>query len=249
MEDVEKTLEQIGLSAKEAKIYLTLLELGPTAIRKIAERAGINRGTTYELLKKLQKIGLVSFFHQGKNQHFVSEDPKNLARLLLKRKGDVNVAEKKLPGIISSLSSLSRQADSKPVIKFYEGFSGVKTILENVLEAVKRLPKKEYSAYSSTAIRPFLYHSEAFPNFTEERIKAKIFVRTIAIGKGGSVHGHDDRRWLTKKEGAPIYTLIFGKNVAMISVGDRDIPRGLIIEDETIAKTEQLIFDSLWRTL
>ena len=54
MKNIEKTLEQLGLTSKESRVYLTLLELGPTAIRNIAERAGINRGTTYESLKKLQ---------------------------------------------------------------------------------------------------------------------------------------------------------------------------------------------------
>lgn len=250
MEEIEKILEQIGLNSKEAKIYLTLLELGPTAIRKIAEKANINRGTTYESLKKLQKIGLVSYFHQGKKQHFVSEEPSVLNNLLSRKKLELKEAEANLPKALSSLSTFSKQKTEKPVIKFYENYGGIRTILEDVLDSFKKNPKKEYAAYSSSSIRPYLYHKDAFPNFTEERIKRKIFVRTIAIGQGGSLHGQDDRKWLTKKEGSsPIYTLIYDKKIAMISVGENNIPHGLIIEDKGVHETERLIFDSLWKTL
>jgi sugar-specific transcriptional regulator TrmB len=250
MENTEKILEQVGLNSKEAKIYLTLLELGPTAIRKIAEKAKINRGTTYESLKKLQKIGLVSYFHQGKLQHFVAENPKVLNNLLSRKKLEIKEAEENLPNLISSLSSFSRNTENKPVIKFYENYSGIRTILEDVLDSFKNKSKKEYVAYSSSSIRPYLYHKDAFPNFTEERIKRKIFVKTIAIGPGGTLHGKDDRKWLTKQEGSsPIYTLIYDKKIAMISVGENKIPHGLIIEDAGIHETERLIFDSLWKNL
>ena len=249
MKDAEKILEGLGLSQKEASIYLALLESGPTAIRKIAERSGVNRGTTYESLKKLQKMGLVSYFHQGKHQHFVSENPKTLERLLAQKREEIKETEKKLPAMISGLSSLSKKTSSKPVIKFYEDFSGIRVILEDVLDSVKKLPKKEYVAYSSPSISPFLYHKNAFPNFTGERIKMKIFVKTIAIGAGGTVHGKDERKWLAKKNGAPIYTLIYGNKTAMISVGENNIPHGLIIEDKSVSETERLIFDSLWKNL
>lgn len=249
MKNTEVVLEQAGLTSKEAKLYLTLLELGPTAIRKIAEKAEINRGTTYESLKKLQKMGLVSYFHQGNRQHFVSEEPRVLTNLLARKKAEIREAENLLPGIISELSSLSKKAGSRPVVKFYENYAGVRTVLEDVLDSVRKLSKREYAVYSSSSISPFLYHPDAFPNFTEERVKRKIFVRTIASGPGGTIHGHDERKWLSKKQGAPVYKLIYGSKVAMISLGAHNIPHGLIIEDLGVYKTELLIFNSLWNYL
>lgn len=250
MKHIEKILEQAGLSPKEVKLYLTLLELGPTAIRKIADKAGINRGTTYESLKKLQKIGLVSFFHQGKQQHFVAEEPAVLTSMLARKKTELKEAEDRLPSIISELSSLSMKVENLPaVVKFYENYSGVRSILENVLDTVKKLPKKEYAVYSSSSISPALYHPDAFPDFSKERVKRKIFVRTIASGPGGTIHGRDKRKWLTKKQSVPVYKLIYGGKVALISLGAHDIPHGLIIEDNGIYKTELLIFNSLWNYL
>ncbi|MCE9549063.1 TrmB family transcriptional regulator [Candidatus Nomurabacteria bacterium] len=249
MANLQNTLEKLGLFDKEIKIYLTLLSMGPTSIRKIAEKAAINRGTTYELLKKLQQTGLVSYFHQGKRQHFVTENPSVIANILARKKTEIGEAESDLGKIISELSSISKVPDNRPVIKFYENYSGIRTILEDVLSATENLPKKEYAVYSSSTIRSYLYHKDAFPDFTDKRIKRKVHVRTIAIGSGGNVKGEDERKWLTKKEGAPTYTILYAGKVAMISVGLRNIPHGLIIEDEAIYEAQLLIFNSLWKTL
>lgn len=249
MTNFENTLEKLGLSDKEIKIYVALLSTGPTAIRKIAERAEVNRGTTYELLKKLQAVGLVSYFHKGKRQHFVAEDPKVIGNIISRRKNELSEAENNLEKMMTELTSLSQESNNRPVIKFYENYSGIRTILEDVLSATGKLSKKEYAVYSSTAIRPYLYHKDAFPGFTEKRIAKKIYMRAISLGAGGSIQGKDERRWLTKKESAPTYKLIYAGKVAMISVGPKGNPHGLIIEDEAMYKTELLVFNSLWKTL
>ena len=248
MDDIVKILEKLGLSEKESKLYLTLLSMGPTAIRKIAEKAGINRGTTYESLKKLQHIGLVSYFHQGKRQHFVAEDPKVIENILSRKKTEISEVENNLDKIISTLSKASAES-ARPVVKFYENYSGIRTILEDVLDSTGNATKREYAVYSSENIRPFLYDKKSFPDFTKKRIAKKIHVRTIAIGKGGDLKGEDERKWLTKKEGAPTYTLIYAGKVAMISVGPKNIPHGMIIEDEAMHKTELLTFNFIWNAL
>ncbi|MBI2889070.1 MAG: TrmB family transcriptional regulator [Candidatus Liptonbacteria bacterium] len=246
---MQSALLGLGLNPKEAAVYLSLLSLGPTAIRKIAEHAGINRGTTHDALKALQSRGLVSYYHKEKRQHFVAEEPKALVNLLLRRKQDIATTEAAIKEIIPELSSLSRAAGSSPTVKYYRGYAGLRTILEDVLDATEALPAREYAAYSSSTIRPYLYHKDAFPAFTEERIKRKIAMRAIGIGPGGDIHGKDERKWLTKEEGAPTYTLLYAGKVAMISVNQNGAPHGLIIEDPGIYKTQFLIFDALWNSL
>lgn len=247
--DVSKTLEKLGLSEKEAKLYITLLSMGPTAIRKIADKVDINRGTTYEILKRLQHIGLVSYFHQGKRQHFVAEDPSVLTNILERKKTDLGEAEVNLSKIISEFSSVVKISNNRPIIKFYEDYSGLRTILKDVLQSMANASEKEYFAYSSSSIRPYIYHKDAFPDFTKKRIQNKIHVKTISIGSGGEIQGKDERKWLTKKEGAPTYTILYSGKVAMISLGVKNIPHGFIIEDESMYKTQKLIFNFLWETL
>ncbi len=249
MEDLKSFLKDAGLDEKETLIYLSLLQTGPTAIRKIAEMSGINRGTTYEALKKLKNLGLVAYFHQGKHQHFVAENPKNLFKLITRKKNEVENLESQLEDFAPALESLFNSEMQRPVVKFYENYSGIRSILEDVLDRAENEKMKEYEVYSSSAISPYLYHKNAFPNFTEERIKRKISVRAIATGPGGKIRGNDERKWLSKKEGSPTYTLIYSGKIAMISLGRNKIPHGVIIEDQEIFKTQKLIFDSLWKFL
>ncbi|MCK5266986.1 MAG: helix-turn-helix domain-containing protein, partial [Spirochaetes bacterium] len=68
---LEKSLRKFGLKDKEIKIYLTLLTLGPSSVRKIALEANINRGTGYDILKKLIEMGLVSHYEKKSYQYFV----------------------------------------------------------------------------------------------------------------------------------------------------------------------------------
>lgn len=51
-------LKHIGLSENEAKVYLAMLELGPSPMLEIAAKAGINRPTAYAQLEALKKGGL-----------------------------------------------------------------------------------------------------------------------------------------------------------------------------------------------
>ncbi|MDB5204214.1 MAG: transcriptional regulator, TrmB [Candidatus Taylorbacteria bacterium] len=249
MTTIETIFKKLGLTDKDAAVYLSLLSSGPIAIRKLAEKSGINRGTTYEILKTLQKEGLVSYYHKERHQHFVAENPKVLSKILTRKKNEIDEVSKDIENIIPELSILSKGVSDQPVVKFYEDYSGVRSILNDVLDETERIKDKKYVVYSSSTIRPYLYNKNAFPNFTDERIKRKIFVRTIANGPGGETSGKDERKWLTKRESPPTYTLIYAGKVAMISVGENDIPHGLIIEDQAIYKTQLFIFDSLWKSL
>ena len=87
--NVTSVLQKLGLAEKEIKVYLALLSLGPSAIRKIATKAGVNRGTTHDALKTLQREGLVSYYHKEKRQHFVAEDPKVLENIVNRKKAEL----------------------------------------------------------------------------------------------------------------------------------------------------------------
>lgn len=245
---IEPTLKRIGLDDKQVAVYLALLRLGPSPVRKIALEAKVNRGTTYDILKGLMRLGLVSYYHQDKHMYFVCEDPGALVSVVAEKRKELQRIDGELQNIIPELRSFLDRGTEKPVVKYYEGYRGVRSILEDVVKTVADLgAPKEYVIYSSSTIRPFLY--QAFPDYTENRIAKGIRVKAIAIGEGGELKGLDQRKWLSKDEGVPTYTLIYGNKVAMISVDAKRNPLGVLIEDPAIATTQQLIFRRLWDAL
>ena len=147
---------------------------------------------------------------------------------------------------IPQLQSLHDKAGEKPVAKYYEELSGIKVILQDLLNTCAA-GSKHYYVYSSSAIKKHLY--EAFRSFSAERIKLGIKVQTISIGPGGQTLGLDERKWLTKSDSAPTYTLIYEDKVAMISLGVDSKPIGVIVEDKNIYQTQKMLFDFIWAKL
>lgn len=243
---IESILKKIGLSDKEIKVYLTCLKLGPSPVRKIATAAEINRGTAYDILRALINLGLVSYYHQDKHQYFIAEDPTKLTDTLEQRVQQLQSTKEELVQLIPQLKSMYDNAGEKPVAKFYEGSGGIKTILRDVLDSCAN-GEKQYYVYSSSTIRQHLY--EAYRSFSQDRIKAGISVKSISIGPGGETVGLDERKWLSKKESAPTYTLIYEDKMAMVSVDSGSKPIGVIIEDKNIYQTQKMIFDFIWQQL
>ncbi|MBI3115138.1 MAG: TrmB family transcriptional regulator [Candidatus Kerfeldbacteria bacterium] len=245
--DVKKLLSRLGLNSKEAQVFLALAKLGPSPVRAIAVEAGVNRGTTYDTLKRLLSLGLVSYYHQDKHQYFVAESPERLAALLEERIAHEEETKRELDRLRPTLDALYARRGEKPAVKYYEGFRGAKAILRDVLDTMGRAERKAYAVYSSLDLREHLY--KEFPNFNEERVERGIRVRTISFGSGGELHGLDERRWLTRKQSAPTYVLLYDGKVATLSLDKSGSLIGILIESQAIAATERMIFDRLWDTL
>lgn len=238
---IETILKEFGLSDKAVKIYLSLLQSGPVSVRKLAEISGINRGTTYDILRELQSQRLVSFYHREKKQYFVAEDPEKISWLVEHQKKEYDKKCRKIIDIIPELKSIYQKA-GKPVVSLYEGDSGIRAILEDVLATAE-----DYAVYSADAIRPYLY--KHYPDFTDDRIKQNVKVKVIAIGRGGKERGLDERKWLKSSSNDATYTIIYGDKVALISVDSLKQPIGIIIKDPGITATQRLIFESLWKLI
>ena len=133
-------------------------------------------------------------------------------------------------------------------MRFYEGYSGAREILKDVLVTTSKLANKEYFVYSTGLIREHLYKS--FKNFSSERVKKGIKVKVTAIGKGGELRGKDERKWLDNvDENAPNYIIIYGNKTAFISLGPTGEPIGTIIEDKDTSQMQKIIFKYLWEVI
>src|SRR3989338_4220338 len=86
---LELELQRIGLNEREAKVYLAALELGPSPVQKIAQRADIPRATAYLVLDDLRQKGFVSTYDEGKKTFFVAESPERLLVFLKEREVEV----------------------------------------------------------------------------------------------------------------------------------------------------------------
>ncbi|MBW3022346.1 hypothetical protein KY328_05465, partial [Candidatus Woesearchaeota archaeon] len=143
------------------------------------------------------------------------------------------------------LKGIYKTAVEKPKIEVYEGKEGVKTVMDDIVRT-----KQEALVYCSTRKQMNLL-TFYFPNFIKRRIKNKIRIKVLAeASKTAMEYVKTNKQELREMRFLPIEmefptaTYIYGNKVAIMSL-EKDII-GVVIESETIAKTQRIVFDLLW---
>ncbi len=128
-----KQLIEFGLSEKEAKVYLALLELEVATVNEAAETADINRSSAYVVMEALKRKGLVSTSEHKKIQTYSAVSPEMLLREAKDRVIKTNEIESKISNIIPELKALHKDTKHKPRVRVFEGINGVRDAYWDVL--------------------------------------------------------------------------------------------------------------------
>ncbi|MBI4994324.1 hypothetical protein HZC21_01610 [Candidatus Peregrinibacteria bacterium] len=232
-------IKNIGLTDKEARVYLACLELGSNVVANIAGRARVNRVTAYDVLEKLIKKGMVNFMTKKGARFYNATDPQTVAAETKRKADDF---KKALP----DFKRLKGDA-IHPRIKYFEGLDGIKAIYEDTLNS-----KTEILNYANS--REIRDHWPTYDSdYVTRRVKQKIFLRGIAPmdEHGKWVHERDKEnfreiRLVPEKEFTFTNEInIYDDKVAIISYKDKPLI-GMIIESLEIANTQRDIFKMAW---
>jgi len=107
------TLQNYGFSEKEAKVYLTALELGPTLASSIARNVGEKRVSTYTILREMIKKGYMHEIKRNEVSYFSSTSPELLFQEFEKKYQNFKDS---LPNFLSIFTRF----DNKTKIQFLE---------------------------------------------------------------------------------------------------------------------------------
>ena len=129
------SIEDLGLSQKEARVYLANLMLGPATVQKIADQSSIKRVTTYVILESLSNLGLVSQSTKGKKTYFVAEEPAQLRRLLQKKEQAIKEQQKSFDAILPELNDLKSLPTESPNVRFYDTAEGIRGVIGSFLSS------------------------------------------------------------------------------------------------------------------
>lgn len=247
--DVVSLLTSLDIHESEAATYAGLLEIDQVSIRRLAAHTGINRGTTYDALKRLVAIGLVSVKRHGNREQYTAESPERIYELIRDKRRDLMDATTAAKKIIPDLLASKATTSGRPLVRYYEDDEGIVTVLKDVLQTCRALEEPEYFAYSSSRVRQYLYRK--FPQFTKRRIAEGIHVKVIAIGEGGEMAENSERKWLpdTSDDTLSSYTIVYGHKVAIVSIAEDETPYAVVIEDAGTASMQRLLFMQMWKYL
>ena len=173
----EKYLEDLGLSEKEAKVYLSLLEVDNDSVLDLAEKTKINRTTIYPVLESLSKKGLISEVKVDKKVRFQAEPPERLETYVERQKIVLEEHAKRLKDVIPQLKSVQRETGERPVIKLYDGKEGIISSLEDFFETKDR-GGEAYFLYSRDLIDDLVPEEQRI-KYRDIRIAKNIKSKTI----------------------------------------------------------------------
>lgn len=238
-----KDLQKLGLTEKEARVYLAALELGETNIQRISKKSGIKRTTSYDIIESLKEKGLISYIKKQNRTLYYAQDPREIENMLEEKK---NILKKIMPELLS----ITNLWDRKPKINFFEGVEGIKEIYKDML----RYPGKEVRAWIAETAFSDNFKNFFYDYFTPQRKVKKIWVRAF-------IQNSNDMREYKKREAEELRKSkiipenfqikasinLYGTNKISIIAFEEKI--GLIIESEKIFLTLENIFEMLWEVL
>lgn len=114
-------LEQAGLSAKEAALYLTLLHSGKLTVAALAQKSGVKRPTVYPLLAALGEKGFVKQAVIGKRRYYLPESPRYIAVQLEKK-------QQKFATALPDLEEIFKKSAHEPETTTYYGKESLKRL-------------------------------------------------------------------------------------------------------------------------
>jgi len=240
-----KELQDMGLSEKEAKVYLAALEVGRATADQLAKQDKIVRSTTYVQLDSLMKAGLMSTYEEGKKTYFAPESPELLRRLLIKQKEDLGAKERGLAHLLPELMRQFDGAGERPMVRFFSGKEGIATMRDSILEAKD---KKILVLHSFDALAAVFSEAER-DEYSKRRSSKGITARVIYNNKGGPFSDglHATNRHHVAEDTLKVTNdiVIFDDKVAIANL--QGTLFGVLIENKQIAESLRSVFEFMWK--
>jgi|SRR3989338_1401735 len=242
-------LKNLGLSENEAKVYMAMLELGPSVVVEISRKSQINRPTTYVQIESLKKKGLVSTQTKGKKQIFIAESPDKLELLIDNELKNVESKKSELNNFLPELLGLFNSSGERPHVKFFEGKEGILALQREFL-------KTENAPICGITSLDNIF--EVFPEFentyTKKRVSKKIHSRTIYTSRKGPILKESDESSFREskfiepdKLPLGVDITIFKDKVAIVALKGKI--SGTLIEHKEIADSFRAIFELVWNKI
>ena len=243
MREATERLLELGLSDKEAHVYLAMLELGPTGVNEIAMKADVNRSTTYALIESLKRRGLASMVQQDGKVIYTAESPKRLESLLSSEKAQLEDKERKLEETIPYFMALFNAVEDKPQVRFFEGEEGIATARDALMSVTG-----EYLSF--TAIDEGTMRMSKINEDQRLRMARRLRGKLICSVKEGCVlPAFDAKYWQVRQ--IPYETFPFtgeinivGDKVAAYVVKNK--PMAFLVESSEMSDLFRALFGSAW---
>lgn len=243
---INETLQNLGLSPNEAKIYVSLLDLKEAGIGEISAKAEVHRRNAYDAINRLLDKGLVfPIKNQGENI-FAPTDPDKLSEIIKEK-------EQALDKIMPELTSRYQKKTNLQEAYIYRGIEGFKNYMRDIL----RVEKDVYAIGAK-----LIWADPTIKNYVEKTLKeserkkikfhilfdAKVKKETVELDKFGK-----DYKFLPEEYSTNSIINIFGDYIVNYTglYSKKIDEKGtlFIIKDKELAESYRQWFKFMWSKL
>lgn len=248
---INQLLSSLGLTVREASVYLCLLTLGASKSIEIARYTGFTRPTIYDVIEKLIHRGLVSKYKKKSTMVFSAQDPQKLVAYLDRELDEVQNKltnqKKQVQALLPALQSMQLSNKSKPRVQFFEGEKGMREAYEDTLTTKTKM-------YAYTNVQEMMRSlPHFFPAYFKRRTAKRIQVNAVFVD-------NEAGQLLAKTNIEDLRTTkFFCDNVTWspeVKIYDDKVlitswqeKMAIIIQSKEYADLQRVIFSILWRNL
>ncbi len=231
---IKQELHEAGLTENESKIYIALLELGPSNAGLISRKTGLHRRVVYDTTEMLIKKGLIGYILKNNKRLFQASNPEKIL-------DNIKEKEQSIVQILPEMLSLYSQTKEKEETNFYKGKNGLKTVFEDQLASKSEI---KILGASSLAYEILQFY---FKWFDQKRVKNKIKTKIIfnKTNKKPKIP-LSEIRYLPEKYSSPLAINIYGDKVAII-LWSKENPLAIVIKNKEISQGYNKYFELMWK--
>jgi len=242
--DTLSIIKLLGLSDKEARVYVAILEQGPSSPQEISHISGLKRPTVYVILGELMERGIVSFIPYSKKKMYRVISPDELFQNV---ENKIKIVKEKLPEI----KSLQKSDSEKPYTLFFDGVEGIKQIMSYKLEEMQN---DELLHFMSITSKKTIDLFEGFREYNRELRNKKISMRGITPSDSLlKTYRKEDKEFGREVKEVDLHEYKSNVSIEMgktwVKIVDLYNLQGIIIQNETITRSLKQIFEMIWKRL
>jgi sugar-specific transcriptional regulator TrmB len=233
--DIDRTLEDAGLTKNEVIIYLILVKNDELLASDISKKSGLARPYTYDLLNDLQNKGLTTFVQKNGKRYFRATPPEAILHFIKERQKQISAHEKRVLEILPLLIP-AKSRSQKTSIEIYDSTASIRILYKSMLHQTKSL-----QALGATGTVLTI-----FPEFEAQRIRKKVRVQRLIHGfTGQKKRPYIETRLLPEGSFAAAPTLIYNDKI-IIHIWSE--PLAIVIQNKEIADQYKAYFNLLWKS-
>src|SRR3989344_4463210 len=243
-----ENLKKIGLTRRDAKVYLALIELKESQTGSLCEKSKISSSKIYFALESLIKRGFVSYRVQNNIKVFMPSDPEVIRGMFQEKQRDLIQESREIENLIESLKLKGGEKEAYSKYKYFEGMQGIRAMWVGLTEELKQMPIENTILMYTGIKKAYESMLGLYEEFHKIRLERGIKYKIIYPLEETEVARRRKKQLseieFVKLENEAEWGIMGNK--LFIQYITQKTPRGFLIEDPIFATTFRQVFNQLW---